>query len=73
MAVRTPDMRPDSHDHSFDLSALLRLAIWGGAAAIGLGLVALASYTNVGSQRLMLAFASSSGPTTVQLAARSVD
>ena len=71
MVARAPEMRRGAHDRSFDLRALLRLAVWGGAATVALGLVGLASYTNVGSQRLMLALAPSSGPTTAQLAARS--
>jgi hypothetical protein len=55
------------------MRSLLRLALWGAAAAICLGVVVLAAYTNAGSQRLMLAFAPSSGPTTAQLAARSIE
>jgi hypothetical protein len=73
MAARplTPSRNPD--DRSFGMRSLLRLAIWGASAAIALGLVVLASYTDVGSQRLMLAFAPGSGPTTAQLAARSIE
>src|SRR5215212_822676 len=72
MVARAPEMRRGVHNRSFDLRALLRLAVWGGAATLALGLVGLASYTNVGSQRLMLALAPSSTPTTAQLAAQSI-
>jgi hypothetical protein len=73
MAARAPAPRRDPNERSFDMRSLLRLALWGAAAAICLGGVVVAAYTNVGSQRLMLAFAPSSGPTTAQLAARSIE
>jgi hypothetical protein len=71
MAERTPRITGDFGERSFDMRSLWRLAIWGVAAAIGLGVVGLATYSNIGSQRLMMAMAPAPGPTAAQLAARS--
>ena len=71
MAERTPRISGNDGERSFDMRSLWRLAIWGVAAAIGLSVVGLATYSNIGSQRLTMAMAPTSGPTAAQLAARS--
>jgi len=74
MAERTPRLRSDRDEPPFKTRSLLRLAIWGGAAAAGLAVVVLAAYTNVGSQWLMTAMAPAPGqPSAAQLAARSTE
>lgn len=54
----------DSRPRGFDMSALLRLAVWGGAATAALAIAVLSTQTSVGSQRLTGALASASGRDT---------
>jgi hypothetical protein len=44
-------------DERFDMRALWRLGAWGGGATLALAVVAIASLSDTGSQRLALAFA----------------
>jgi hypothetical protein len=49
--------------------ALWRLSAWGGAAALGLAAVVLVSQTEIGGQRLQLAFSGTKEPNTAALLA----
>src|SRR2546423_14094119 len=57
MVARAPAPRRNRDGSSFNLRSLLRLALWGAAAAASLGAVVFVAYTNVGSQRLIAAMA----------------
>src|SRR5256885_14009258 len=68
MVARAPAPRRNRDGSSFNLRSLLRLALWGAAAAASLGAVVFVAYTNVGSQRLIAAMAGGE-PHSAQLAA----
>ena len=52
----------DDDEERFDMRALWRLGLWALAAAVGVGLVVMAGYTEVGTQRVRLAWATVKGP-----------
>jgi hypothetical protein len=56
MASEGPPHAPDT-PRRFDMHALWRLAGWGAAAALALGVLALTTQTETGRERLQLAFA----------------
>jgi hypothetical protein len=56
MASEGPPHAPDT-PRRFDMRALWRLAGWGAAAALALGVLALITQTETGRERLQLAFA----------------
>jgi hypothetical protein len=72
MVARAPAPRRNRDGSSFNLRSLLRLALWGAAAAASLGAVVFVAYTNVGSQRLIAAMAGGQ-PSSAQLAARTAE
>src|ERR1043166_2947241 len=63
----------------FDMRSLLRLALWGGAAAADLLVAVISARSNLGSQRIMLASrgpqppAEQVSPVNAQLAARAAE
>jgi cell division septation protein DedD len=54
---------------SFDMRVLLRLALWGGAAAAALSVAVLSARSNIGSQRLTIAMSGRASQSGVQQAA----
>jgi hypothetical protein len=65
---KLPDTELDDETPPIDMQSLTRLGIWGGAAAAGLLLVAIATYTEGGQRRLALAFQGGNAPTQIAAA-----
>lgn len=62
MAVPGHSPTDDDDEDSFDMRALWRLSLWGIAASIAVGLVVAAGSTEIGSQRVTLAWAGLKAP-----------
>jgi hypothetical protein len=53
---KLPEINLDDETPLIDMQTLTRLGIWGGAAAVGLLFVAIATHTDAGQRRVALAF-----------------
>ncbi|MET0277495.1 MAG: hypothetical protein ABW198_04100 [Pseudorhodoplanes sp.] len=62
---KPPDLGSDDETLPLDMQGLIRLGMWGGAAAAGLLFIAIAAFTDAGQRRLSAAFQGGHAPTQV--------
>lgn len=62
MDKKTRPVSSGPQDERFDMRSLVRLALWGGSAAVSLLIAALAAQTDIGGRRLIMAYAAVTTP-----------